>query len=89
MAHIHRKYIDSHWLIFIIKGVLSLLLGLVLLFIASPEVAVSVSITAIFLLFLSVIEFFNALYRAHSHSGWLISVLVAIFDSAAALALFF
>jgi len=89
MAHIHRKYIDSHCLIFVIKGVLSLLLGLVLLFIANSEVSVSISITGLFLLLLSVIEFFNALYRAHNRSGWLISVLVAMFDSIAALFLLF
>lgn len=89
MAHINRKYIDSHWLIFSISGVISIIFGWLTLFNSSAEVSSSISLIGIYLLVLSVIEFFNALHRAHKKDGWLISVLVAMFDSIAALFLLF
>lgn len=89
MAHINRRYIDSHWLIFVIKGIFSAIFGWILLFSASSSYLTATSLVSIFLLALSVIEFINALYRAHMRTGWFISVLVAIFDAAASLAILF
>ena len=89
MAHINRKYIDSHWLIFAVSGLISIIFGWIFLFNSGKNFTSSLSLIGIYLLFLSVVEFFNALNRAHKKEGWLISVLVAMFDSVAALFLLF
>lgn len=89
MAHINRRYIDSHWLTFAIKGALAVVFGWLMLFHGTSTLGTSVSVIGLFLLTLSVIEFVNALHRAHSRTGWVISVLVAVFDAAAALILLF
>ena len=48
-----------------------------------------VSLVGVFLLCLSIIEFINALYRAHMKTGWAVSVSLAVVDSVVALALLF
>lgn len=89
MAHINRKYIDSHWLIFVIKGLIAVGFGAFALFDMQRDFASLISITGIFLLCLSIIEFVNALYRARQKTGWAVSVTLAIVDAVVALALLF
>lgn len=89
MAHINRKYIDSHWLIFTIRGVIALLFGWVALFSMRQDFSSLISLVGIFLLSLSIIEFINALHRAYKKTGWAVSVSLAIADAVVALALLF
>jgi len=89
MAHINRKYIDSHWLIFVIKGLVAILFGGLALFDMRRDMTSMVSLVGVFLLCLSIIEFINALYRAHMKTGWAVSVSLAVVDSVIALALLF
>ncbi|MBQ2638438.1 DUF308 domain-containing protein [Candidatus Saccharibacteria bacterium] len=89
MAHINRKYIDSHWLIFTIRGVIALLFGWVALFSMKQDFSSLISLVGIFLLSLSIIEFINALHRAHQKTGWAVSVSLAVADAVVALALLF
>ncbi|MBQ8996958.1 DUF308 domain-containing protein [Candidatus Saccharibacteria bacterium] len=89
MAHINRKYIDSHWLIFVIKGLVAILFGGLALFDMRRDMTSMVSLVGVFLLCLSIIEFINALYRAHMKTGWAVSVSLAVVDSVVALALLF
>lgn len=86
---IKRKYIDSHWLVFIVQGVIALLFGCLTLFTADESAAGLMPMVGIFLLALSVVEFANSLYRSHRREGWLVSVLVALFDAAFGLAIIF
>ncbi len=86
---IKRKYIDSHWLVFIFQGVIALIFGCLTLFTADDSVAGLMPIIGIFLLALSVVEFANSLYRSRHREGWLVSVLVALFDAAFGLAILF
>lgn len=86
---IKRKYIDSHWLVFIFQGVIALIFGCLTLFTADDSVAGLMPIIGIFLLALSVVEFANSLYRSRRREGWLVSVLVALFDAAFGLAILF
>lgn len=89
MAHIKRKYIDSHWLVFIFQGAVALLFGCLTLF-TSDETSVNlIPIIGIFLLALAVVEFANSLYRSHHREGWLVATLIALFDAAFGLALLF
>ncbi len=89
MAHIKRSYIDSHWLIFIIKGIIAVLFGWYALFNIRSEFTELMSVIGIFLLSLSIIEFVNALYRARQKTGWAVSVGIAVADAIVGLALLF
>ena len=66
MAHINRKYIDSHWLLFIARGLIALAFGAVALFNMRRDVSYMITLVGIFLLTFSIVEFVNALYRACS-----------------------
>ena len=89
MAHINRKYIDSHWLLFAIKGFIAIGFGAFALFDMQRDFSSLVMLVGIFLLSLSILEFINALYRARQKTGWAISVSLAIIDAVVALALLF
>ena len=89
MAHINRKYIDSHWAIFVVKGLIALVFGGLALFDMQRSFDSMVQLVGIFLLCFSIIEFINALYRAHMKTGWAVSVALAVVDSVIALALLF
>ena len=89
MAHINRKYIDSHWLLFVVKGLIAIGFGATILFDMRRSFASVVTTVGIFLLCLSIIEFINALYRARQKTGWAVSVSLAVIDAVVALALLF
>lgn len=89
MAHINRKYIDSHWLIFAIKGLIAIGIGGFTLFSPYRSLSSVIAVVGIFLLSFSIIEFINALYRAHQKTGWAVAVALAIIDAVIALALLF
>lgn len=85
---VKRKYIDSHWLVFIFQGVIALFFGCLTLFTSGDNsVCGLMPIVGIFLFALAVVEFANALYRSRHHDGWLVSTLVAIFDAAFGIAI--
>ncbi len=81
MAHIKRKYIDSHWLVFIFQGIVALVFGCLTLFTSSSSPNTLVPIIGMSLLSLAVVEFANSIYRSHNREGWLVSTGVAIFDA--------
>lgn len=87
MAHIKRKYIDSHWLVFIFQGAIALFFGCLTLFTSSDTPSTLTPIIGIALLALAVVEFANSLHRSHNRQGWLIATLVALFDAAFGLTL--
>ncbi len=89
MAHIKRKYIDSHWLVFIFQGAVALFFGCITLFTSNESAGSLIPLVGIFLLALAVIEFANSLYRSRHKDGWLVSTLVALFDAAFGLGLLF
>lgn len=81
MAHIKRKYIDSHWLVFIFQGAIALLFGCLTLFNSDKSSISLIPIIGIFLLALSVVEFANSIYRSYNRQGWAVSTAVAVFDA--------
>lgn len=87
MAQIKRKYIDSHWLVFMFQGGITLLFGCLTLFTSRETSSSLIPVIGIALLALAIVEFANSLYRSHFHEGWLVSVLVAFFDAAFGIAL--
>lgn len=81
MAQVKRKYIDSHWLVFIFQGAIALLFGCLTLFTSGSTSSGLVPVIGIFLLALAVVEFANSIYRSYNRQGWVVSTGVAIFDA--------
>lgn len=89
MAHINRRFIDKHWFIFIVRGVLAGVFGLIALFGGMANVETMVSIISLFLLFMGIIDSASALYNSTKKRGWINSIIDAFIDVAAALLLLF
>lgn len=89
MAHIKRKYIDSHWLVFIFQGAIALFFGCLTLFTSDESSTGLMPIIGILLLALAIVEFANSLHRSRQRQGWLVSTLVALFDAGVGLVLLF
>lgn len=87
MAHIKRKYIDSHWLMFIFQGIIAVLFGGVALFTSDRNSSALMPVIGTSILALAVVEFANVIYRSYKRQGWLVSILVALFDLAFGVAL--
>ena len=89
MAKINRKYIDKHWSVFIVRGAIAALFGLLILFGGSTNIEMVVSMISVFLLSLGVIDSVSALYNSTKKRGWINSIIDAAVDVVAALALLF
>ena len=89
MAHIKRKYIDSHWLVFIFQGIIAFLFGCLTLFTSGDSSRGLIPVVGLSLLALAVVEFANSIYRSYNKQGWLVSTGVAVFDAAFGLILLF
>ncbi len=89
MSHIKRKYIDSHWLVFVFQGAIALLFGCFTLFTGGSTSKSLIPIVGIFLLALALVEFANSVYRSYNRHGWVVSTAVAVFDAAFGLAMLF
>lgn len=89
MAHINRKYIDTHWIIPCVKGLVSIGFGFIALFSMNRTFEFMVTLVGAFLLSLSIIEFINALYRAQKRTGWGVALSLAIIDAVVAVSLLF
>lgn len=89
MASIKRKYIDSHWLIFIFQGAIALLFGCLTLFAPNYNSSYLIPMIGISLIALAIVELANSTQRRYYRHGWLVSLLVAIFDAVAGILLLF
>ena len=89
MAHINRRYIDKHWLVFIIRGVAAGLFGLFMLFGGMKNVETMVAVISMFLLAFGIVDSVSALYGSTKKKGWINSIIDALVDVVAAVALLF
>ena len=89
MTTIKRKYIDSHWLVFIFQGAIALLFGCLTLFTSNETSTTLIPVIGIALLALSVVEFANSIYRTRNREGWMVSTAVAVADAVFGLLLLF
>ena len=83
------KYIDSHWGIFALQGLVALLFGWFALFTNSSDIQTLVIIVGSVLLSLGIIELLNLLARARTKNTWGVSLVMAILEISAGLALLF
>lgn len=89
MAHINRRFIDKHWFVFIIRGAVAGIFGLLMLFGGFNNIEIVISIVSVFLLFLGIVDSASALYNSAKKKGWVNSVIDAVIDIVASLALLF
>ena len=89
MAHINRKYIDKHWLMFMIRGALAVIFSCLILFSGASEIRYVISLAGVFLLFMGIIDAVGALYSSTKKHDWVNSIIDAVIDVVAAVALLF
>lgn len=86
---IKKKYVDSHWLIFAIQGIIALLFGWFTMFTGTKNTIGLVVIVGTTLLGLGIIELLNLLYRTHAKETWYLSLSIATVEIAVAMLLLF
>ena len=89
MAKINRKYIDKHWLLFVVRGVMAAIFGGLVLFSGASEVENIIAMLSVFLLLMGIIDAVGALYASTKKHGWINSIIDALVDVIAAVALLF
>ncbi len=89
MAKINRRFIDKHWSVFLIRGALACVFGFVTLFGMLNSIDNVVSMLAMLLLIMGIVDSLGALYASAKKHGWLTSVIDSVMDVVAALCLLF
>lgn len=89
MAHINRRYIDKHWFVFIIRGVLAGIFGFLMLFGKLNSIEGVVAMISVFLLFMGIVDATSALYNSTKKRGWFNSIIDAGIDVITAMLLLF
>ena len=89
MAHINRRFIDKHWFVFVVRGLMAGIFGFVLLFSGSRDLSSVISMVSLFLLLMGIVDSLGALYASTRKHGWINSIIDAVIDVAAALGLLF
>lgn len=89
MAHINRRYIDKHWLMFILRGGMAGIFGLLILFGGLSDLEGVIAMISVFLLLMGIVDSAGALYNSTKKRGWITSIIDAIVDVMAALSLIF
>lgn len=82
-----RKYVESHWLIFALQGIIALLAGWFFLFTGNESVSQLVIIIGSVLIGLAVVEMFNIVHRHRRQHDWGIVLGVAILEAAVGIAM--
>ena len=89
MAHINRRYIDKHWMVFLFRGVIAATFGCFMLFGGIDNIESTIAVISVFLLFVGIVDALGALYNSTKKHGWVNSVIDAAIDVVAAMALLF
>lgn len=84
-----KKYIESHWLIFALQGVVGLLFGWFVMFTNIEKVSTLVIIAGATLLALGVIDVANLIYRKRHQQNWGLALVLMILNMVIGLALLF
>ena len=77
MSKTIRKYIESHWLIFVAKGVVALIAGFYFTF-SQHDVKTLTATIGCTLLTLGLIELLNIVFRTRKHHTWGVAVVVTL-----------
>ena len=89
MAKINRKYIDKHWGVFVVRGILAVIFGFLLLFNGVAGIENIIAEISVFLLLMGIVDSVSALYNSSKRRGWINSIIDAAIDIVAAVTLLF
>ena len=89
MTKINRRYIDKHWLVFIMRGTLAGLFGLMMLFNGLLDMSSILLPVCVYLLAMGAIDAVSAIYNSPKRHGWITCLADAVVDVLAALVLLF
>lgn len=89
MAHINRRFIDKHWLMFIVRGIIAVVSGCLIMFVGALGVENIIAMISVLLLLMGIIDAVGALYSSTKKHGWVNSIIDALVDVIAAVALLF
>ena len=89
MAKINRRFIDKHWLVFILRGALAIVFGCLTLFGGLADIQNVIALISVLLLVMGIVDAMGALYGSAKKHGWLNSVIDALIYVIAAVALLF
>ncbi|MBR2544371.1 DUF308 domain-containing protein [Candidatus Saccharibacteria bacterium] len=89
MAKINRRFIDKHWMVFLVRGGMAAAFGIFALFCGAGNIDGTVAIISMLLLFMGIIDAVGALYSSTKKHGWFNSVIDSLVDVVAAIVLLF
>ncbi|MBR2725045.1 DUF308 domain-containing protein [Candidatus Saccharibacteria bacterium] len=89
MAKINRKFIDRHWLMFVVRGAVAAIFGCLALFGGMANINSVIAVLSLFLLAMGIVDTVGALYASTKSHGWINSIIDALVDIIAALMLLF
>ena len=87
MKHTKRRYIESHWLVFAMKGLLAAVAGIWMIVSFSADVHYLTRIVGAALLGMSAIEVFNIFHRRRLQRNWSMPLAISAVELIVALAL--
>ncbi len=82
-----KQYVDSHWLIFAIQGLVALVFGWLIMFTNLAGTHTLVAAVGTVLLALGIIEIINVLNRRRKHFAWGLALTIAIVEIGVGLSL--
>ena len=84
-----RKYIESHWGVFFLKGVVSLLAGFYMMFTTHQDVDFLIQIVGWTMLVLAIIEVINVAHRSRRQHNWGFPLALGAVEMAMSVALLY
>lgn len=82
-----KKYIESHWLVFVAQGVIALIFGWFVMFTGIDNVRSLIPVVSLTILCLGIIQTVNLWHRERNQHGHGLTMLIAFMDIVAALSL--
>ena len=89
MAIFNRRFIDKHWMVFLVRGGLAAIFGCFALFGGMSSIENTIAVISVFLLLVGIVDAVGALYGSTKKRGWINSIIDALIDVVAAISLLF
>ena len=89
MSTKRRKYVESHWLVFAVKGVIALVAGLLLTLTNSSDTNNLARMVGFAMLGLGIIEVFNTINRKRLEHNWGMSLAIGVVELVVAICMLF
>ncbi|MBR0134143.1 DUF308 domain-containing protein [Candidatus Saccharibacteria bacterium] len=89
MSATKRKFIESHWLTFAVKGVVSIIAGLCMMLTVKGDIGYLTKVVGCALIFLGAVEFINVLHRIRRRQNWSFPLALGIIELIVAVCVLF